>query len=282
LRANGHSRVELKSEPEPFAAISQRISIEMATALTAQKLYPREASAMVNTWKDSWFEEDGIRVLYLLSRKWTDETLPISINPQPKELVRVMVGRAEVISPDLENKLADAMTKIGDGDFDAKVQMKQELHRAGRFAEPLFARAYNKRQRADSEFGKKWPDLWQKVHDAMNAGLTIDADTKESLPKAGEDEVHYIFKVANLSTNEIVIESAKGSCGCTYPKMPAQPWRLRIGESGELPVTMTLKGKPPGDITKEVTLVTSQGQKKLLVKTVVPAASAVKTAALTQ
>jgi hypothetical protein len=125
-------------------------------------------------------------------------------------------------------------------------------------------------------------DIWQTVDKAMAAGLTFDSETKESLPKTGEDEVHYTFKVANLSTNEIVIDKAQGSCGCTYAKMPSQPWRLRVGETGELPVTMTLKGKPPGEITKEVTLFTSQGQRKLTVKTVVPTPSAVKTAALSQ
>jgi hypothetical protein len=277
-----NQHIKLDSQPEPLADVSGRISTEMATALTGQKLYAREASAMVKTWKDSWFEEDGIRVLYLLPRKWTDETLPMSINPYPQNIVRVMVGRAEVISPALENKLVDAMLKINYGDFDAKVQMKQEMHRAGRFANPLFARAYNRFQRAHADSGNLWPDLWQKVDQAVTAGLTFDSERKEGLPKVGEDEVHFTFKIANLSTNEIVIERAQGSCGCTYAKMPAQPWHLRVGESGDLPVTMILKGKPPGEITKEVTLYTSEGQKKLTVKTVVPTPSTVKTAALTQ
>ena len=278
LGAKQQQHIPLNSTAEPVAVIAEKISNEMATALTQQKLYSREASAMVKTWKDSWFEEEGVRALYLLPRKWTDEILPISINPQPNELVRVMVGRADVISPDLENKLADAMIKIADGDFEAKVQMKQELHRAGRFSEPLFSRVYNRFQRTHGAAGNRWPDLWQKVDQAMTAGLTFDSDTKESLPKTGEDEVHFTFKVANLSTNDIVIEKAQGSCGCTYPKIPAQPWRLRVGESGELPVTMTLKGKPPGEITKEVTLFTSEGQRKVTVKTIVPAPTAIKTA----
>src|SRR5262249_30066553 len=91
---------------DPVALTSARLGDEIAKALTRQQLYPREAEAMVKTWKDSWFEEEGIRVLYLLPRKWTDEILPLNIKPQPRELVRVMVGRAEVISPDLEKRVA--------------------------------------------------------------------------------------------------------------------------------------------------------------------------------
>jgi len=47
----------------------------MAAALVSEGLYQREAQAMVNTWRDSWFEEDGLRVLYTLPREWTDRTL---------------------------------------------------------------------------------------------------------------------------------------------------------------------------------------------------------------
>src|SRR5687768_4370340 len=65
-------------------------------ALVSEGLYEREATAMVKTWEDSWFGEQGLRVLYVLPRAWTDRTLPLSIEPKPKEIVRVMVGRAEM------------------------------------------------------------------------------------------------------------------------------------------------------------------------------------------
>ena len=104
--------------------------------------------------------------------------------------------------------------------------------------------------------------------------------TKDYSTKPGEDEAHFVFKVANLSAKEVVINRVQGTCGCTYPKMPAQPWRLRAGETGELPVTMKLAGKPPGEVVKELTVYSSIGERKLTVKTIVPAPVAVKTAAL--
>ena len=56
---------------------------------------------MLETWRDSWFEE-GLRVFYVLPRAQTDAVLPVTIEPRPSELVRVLVGRVEVITPELE------------------------------------------------------------------------------------------------------------------------------------------------------------------------------------
>jgi hypothetical protein len=42
---------------------------ELADALVSQGLYRKEADAMIETWRDSWFEE-GMRVFYLVPRAW--------------------------------------------------------------------------------------------------------------------------------------------------------------------------------------------------------------------
>ena len=60
---------------------------------------------MVNTWQDQWFAEEGMRVLYLLPSAWTDRTLQLQVAPRPDSVVRVMVGRAEIIRPSDERKL---------------------------------------------------------------------------------------------------------------------------------------------------------------------------------
>jgi hypothetical protein len=61
-------------------------------------LYQKEAAAMVDTWRDSWFEE-GSRLFYVLPTKTVDALLPIEISPQPKDLARVFVGRIELLTP---------------------------------------------------------------------------------------------------------------------------------------------------------------------------------------
>jgi hypothetical protein len=62
--------------------------------LVAAGLYAREAQAMLDTWRTT--RSDGLRVFYLVPRAATDAILPLDIEPPPAELVRVLVGRAEI------------------------------------------------------------------------------------------------------------------------------------------------------------------------------------------
>jgi hypothetical protein len=66
--------------------------------LVANGLTSKEASAMVETWRDSWFEE-GTRVFYIVPRRTVDEILPLEIVPAPSHVARVFVGRMEVLTP---------------------------------------------------------------------------------------------------------------------------------------------------------------------------------------
>jgi hypothetical protein len=66
--------------------------------LVNQGLYPDEAHAMVETWRDSWFEE-GSRLIYVVPRAFIDNILPLTVNPTPRQVVRVFVGRLEIVTP---------------------------------------------------------------------------------------------------------------------------------------------------------------------------------------
>ena len=108
---------------EPFGALAdvRKLAMrDMARALVKQGLYEKEAQAMVNTWQDQWFAEDGTRVLYLLPGKWTDRTLRLEISPQPDRVVRVMVGRAELITPETERQLRQQILTFKSGDAQEK------------------------------------------------------------------------------------------------------------------------------------------------------------------
>jgi hypothetical protein len=95
---------------------------DMAKSLTGEGLFGREAEAMVKTWDDSWFGEDGLRVLYTLPRAWTDRVLPLKISPAPAQITRVMVGRAEMITPSMEWDLLKEITRYGESSAAAKEQ----------------------------------------------------------------------------------------------------------------------------------------------------------------
>ena len=113
------------ASPETTADFDQ-LRQDLASALTESGLYPKEAEAMVETWRDSWFEE-GTRVLYLYPRDQVDAVLPLSISPKPASLGRVFVGRVEVLSP-WSRQTIKAALKSGD---------TKTLVKFGRFLDPF-------------------------------------------------------------------------------------------------------------------------------------------------
>ena len=76
--------------------------------LVTQGLYPKEASAMVETWSDDWFD-DGTRVFYVVPQAEVDAMLPLQIVPKPAAVARVFVGRMEIITPRSEADVARAL-----------------------------------------------------------------------------------------------------------------------------------------------------------------------------
>lgn len=109
------------------------ISTLLHSELTAQGLYPQEASAMVNTWRESYFKTPGLRILYILPRAWTDQIVPLTLTPAPQELARVFVGRIEVFTAvEEQHLLTDVRTAI-------QKQLPAwefSMEKLGRFTEP--------------------------------------------------------------------------------------------------------------------------------------------------
>lgn len=75
--------------------------------LVARGLCVDEARAMIATWRDSWFEE-GSRLLYILPAQAVNAVLPLSVNPLPSSMVRVFVGRLELLTPATEAAVGQA------------------------------------------------------------------------------------------------------------------------------------------------------------------------------
>lgn len=104
--------------------------------LVAEGLYEKEAKAMIETWKDSWFEE-GLRVFYILPRRMIDKILPLDIKPEPKETVRVMVGRAEVVTPEMEQDVRKQVGLLKSSSAKTREEARMNLRKRGRFYEPI-------------------------------------------------------------------------------------------------------------------------------------------------
>lgn len=97
--------------------------------LVQHGLYAKEARAMIETWRDSWFEE-GTRLFYIVPRNTIDAALPLDIQPHPGEIGRVFVGRMEILSPWIQEEVK---TAIAQND-------RAVLERYGRFLEPIAKR----------------------------------------------------------------------------------------------------------------------------------------------
>jgi len=101
----------------------------MESILVEQGLFAKEAAAMLETWRDSWFEE-GTRVFYIAPKVAVDAILPLEITPAPAEIARVFVGRLELVTPRTIEVIRQALLE---GDH-------ATLEKLGRFFEPVVAR----------------------------------------------------------------------------------------------------------------------------------------------
>ena len=77
------------------------------------------------------------------------------------------------------------------------------------------------------------------------------------------DVVETVFSFTNSGKSELIITSAKGSCGCTVPEWPKEP--IMPGEAGEINVKFNSDRKPNLQ-QKQITLVTNTDQGKEILK----------------
>ena len=107
---------------------------------------------MIKTWQQSWFTEEGTRVLYMVPPRKTDELLPLHVTPRPQETVRVLVGRMEIMSPEDELRMSQAVAAsaqaraehfaapVPEGKKRKPYHIPRDVHEYGRMAEPALVR----------------------------------------------------------------------------------------------------------------------------------------------
>jgi len=132
----------LLSRPLPLQEGVVQVKCRVADALVAAGLYVKEAQAMVNTWEKSYFRTQGLRVIYTLPRSMVDGIIPIQVKPAPDSLVRVMVGRVEVLTPTQERRIEQLVTDLGAGEFATREAAAAGLARLGRISEPCLHRVF--------------------------------------------------------------------------------------------------------------------------------------------
>jgi hypothetical protein len=128
-RLGGGLAGELALEAPELTATIEALNRDLEDVLTAQGLYPDEARAMIATWRRSWFEE-GSRLFYIVPQSFLNAKLPLTINPEPGQTVRVFVGRLELVTPATEQAVRKV---LADHDI-------MGLQKYTRFLEPILSR----------------------------------------------------------------------------------------------------------------------------------------------
>jgi hypothetical protein len=125
----------------PLDQFVEDVSADVARRLHDSGLYKPEALAMVNTWKSSYFKTDGVRLLFVMPQSWTDRYIPMRIKPKPAELVRVMVGRVEMLDRARELRAEQAISALASPNAQVRERAFDALRAEGRYVEPIVRRA---------------------------------------------------------------------------------------------------------------------------------------------
>jgi hypothetical protein len=138
---NAHqAQPALTQEPlRPREAVIAELTAAVTSTLEAQGLFADEARAMVRTWTRTWFAANGTRVIYIVPPKRTEAILPLTIDPKPDSLVRVLVGRHEFLTPARETEIVELLKKRLQPA--TRESATRELAKLGRFLEPAVRRA---------------------------------------------------------------------------------------------------------------------------------------------
>jgi hypothetical protein len=126
FRVNGPLETEANFTAPELDGSVDALARELEGILVGQGLFQNEAQAMVQTWRDSWFEE-GSRLLYIVPREFVNSVLPLSISPAPEQITRVFVGRLELITPETTSAVEKAFAQHD----------RATLAKYARFLEPI-------------------------------------------------------------------------------------------------------------------------------------------------
>jgi hypothetical protein len=133
--AGGHisSASEVEARESTTASTSEKLGEAVASMLVEQGLYEKEAKAMVKTWSADWFGEDGVRVIYMVPEAQTAEFLPARISPKPDQIVRVLVGRHDILTPEREGEIDGLVKQVNSNSNAVAESADRTLNKMGRY-----------------------------------------------------------------------------------------------------------------------------------------------------
>jgi hypothetical protein len=124
---------EIKLNESDKASTTEKLGEAVAALLIEQGLYEKEAKAMVKTWSEDWFGDEGTRVLYVVAQPVTDGLLPIKIDPKPDQIVRVLVGRHDLLTPEREKEVDVLVKQLNGASNEGSQAADRLLNKMGRY-----------------------------------------------------------------------------------------------------------------------------------------------------
>ena len=153
---------------------------------------------MVETWRDSWFE-DGARLFYLfpISRRCRSSAAD---GAQAGDVARVFVGRMEIVTPEIESEVAEAI----------RTNNQAVLRKYGRFLEPISQMV---QQRLATRCDQ------QKVDSAMK--LVASQSTKAAAPRRlprGRVGPHPTNDIRRRASARAIVVRQSGGCARAHAR----------------------------------------------------------------
>lgn len=133
--------ISVGKDAPPLDDMVAEVQRHMVSSLQALGLYEKEAWAMVRTWAESYFRNEGVRVLFAIPQAVTDVVLPLKVDPKPDKTVRVMIARVECVTPAQEKSVHEQIQLLASPDAAVSKRAGETLLAMGRIAEPLLKRS---------------------------------------------------------------------------------------------------------------------------------------------
>lgn len=111
--------------------------------------------------------------------------------------------------------------------------------------------ASTQKDATDTKLDRDTPAEREPAYTGPSTEMTFATPSHDFGTIPQDSENRHVFTFTNSGNEPLIIENAKGSCGCTVPQYPKEP--IAPGETGEIEVVYK-PGKQKNKQTKTVTI----------------------------
>ncbi|MCJ8330491.1 MAG: hypothetical protein HRT89_17775 [Lentisphaeria bacterium] len=106
-------------------------------------LFPKESKGMTDIWQKQYFENEGLRIFYVMPRKLQDSFLKLSFSVTPVSLIRTNVVQYEIFTPEREKAVFLMIQKLGAETFRERRKAQEKLLKADEFSDAYMKKVLN-------------------------------------------------------------------------------------------------------------------------------------------